>query len=111
MRWQFWRAYRISCPAILPPSLIYYAGSIFILGGAREIAVIGDPSENETKELLQAIYGLYLPNKVVACGKNGGVFLIDNKAQVDGAATAYVCKNFTCELPVTSVKDLIDRLD
>ncbi len=94
-------------PAAFPQLL---CGLDFYLGKVKEIAIIGDPSEKDTRALLQAIYEMYLPNKVVACGKKGGAFLLDDKAQINGVATAYVCENFTCELPVTSVDDLISRL-
>jgi uncharacterized protein YyaL (SSP411 family) len=83
----------------------------FYLGKTKEIAIVGDPSEKNTKELLHSIYRTYFPNKVVACGKNGGTFLLDGKTQIDGMATAYVCEDFKCKLPVTSVEDLIKRLD
>jgi uncharacterized protein YyaL (SSP411 family) len=33
----------------------------------------------------------------------------DNTTQ-DGKATAYVCRNFACELPVQSVEALIEKL-
>jgi len=95
-------------PAAFPQLL---CGLDFYLGKTKEIAIIGDPSEKNTKELLHSIYGIYLPNKVVACGKDGGTFLLEDKAQIDGMSTAYVCENFTCELPVTSAEDLINRLN
>ena len=82
----------------------------FYLGRTKEIAVIGDPSEENTKELLRVIFGIYLPNKVVACGKDDGVFLLEGKTRIDGLPTAYVCEDFTCDLPVTSPEDLLDKL-
>jgi hypothetical protein len=78
----------------------------FYLGHAREIAIIGHPYDEETKRLLREVFPLYLPNKVVACGKDGGLFLLENRQQILGNATAYVCENFTCSLPVTSPAEL-----
>jgi uncharacterized protein YyaL (SSP411 family) len=83
----------------------------FHMGQAKEIAIVGDPREKNTRELLQAVFDVYLPNKVVACGIDGGIFLLENKPKVDGLATAYICENFTCDLPVTSPKELSARLE
>jgi uncharacterized protein YyaL (SSP411 family) len=82
----------------------------FHLGNPKEIAVVGDPEDERTRELLRSIFGLYLPNKVVACGMGGDVFLLENRQQREGVPTAYVCENFTCNLPVTTSQELIKRL-
>jgi uncharacterized protein YyaL (SSP411 family) len=71
----------------------------FYLSPPKEIALAGDP--RSSKELLRAIYGIYLPNKVVACGMSDDLFLLKNKPQIAGQPTAYVCENFTCKLPIT----------
>ena len=78
----------------------------FYLGKVKEIAVIGEPGREDTKSLLREIFRAYLPNKVVACGMNGGIALLENKTRDGDQATAYVCENFTCGLPVISPKEL-----
>ncbi len=80
------------------------------LGESSEIAVIGDPGDPQTRELLKEIFHAYLPNKVVACGLNEDLFLLRNRPRINGLPTAYVCKNYTCEQPVTAARDLGDRL-
>jgi uncharacterized protein len=82
----------------------------FYLGRTREIAVVGDPLESRTGELLREIFHRYLPNKVVACGIDGDLFLLKDRFQVNGLPTAYVCENFSCSLPVTGPDGLADRL-
>jgi uncharacterized protein len=78
----------------------------FFLGKSKEIAIIGDPQDEDAKKLLQEVFHTYLPNKVIACGAAGGIFLLENKPMINGLATAYVCENFTCALPGTSPSDL-----
>jgi uncharacterized protein YyaL (SSP411 family) len=78
----------------------------FFLGRTKEIAIVGDPRAKDTQELLHAVFHAYLPNKVVACGADGGLSLLENKPQIGGLATAYVCENFVCKSPVTSARDL-----
>jgi uncharacterized protein len=81
----------------------------FFLGKSKEIAIIGDPCDENAKDLLREIFHAYLPNKVVACGMGGGLFLLKNKPQIDGMATAYVCEGFACTAPVTNPKDLFRK--
>jgi uncharacterized protein YyaL (SSP411 family) len=82
----------------------------FHLGTPKEIAVVGDPEQEKTQRLLRTIFSLYLPNKVVACGRSGELFLLENRSQKDKTPTAYVCQNFTCSLPVTTPEELLQRL-
>jgi hypothetical protein len=79
----------------------------FYLGHPREIAVVGDPRDEKTRLLLREVFGAYLPNKVVACGMDGGVFLLENRPQIEGAPTAYVCEDFVCKAPVTTPAELL----
>jgi len=83
----------------------------FYLGRANEIALIGDPRENRTRTLLKEIYCRYLPNKVLACGTDGRLFLLKDRPQINGLPTAYVCENFRCRFPVTDALDLSKILD
>ena len=78
----------------------------FYLGAPKEIAIIGNPQETQTRELLNEVFHIYLPNKVVACGLDSDIFLLKGKTQKGNLATAYVCENFVCELPATTTKDL-----
>jgi uncharacterized protein len=82
----------------------------FFLGTAKEIAIIGDPQDEDTKNLLHEVFHAYWPNRVLACGMEGGLFLLENKPRIEGLATAYVCENFTCALPVTSPADLRKKI-
>jgi uncharacterized protein len=78
----------------------------FYLGPTKEIAILGDPREEKARDLLHEVFQDYFPNKVIACGINGGLHLLEEKTQIDGLTTAYVCENFTCGLPVTSAEGL-----
>jgi uncharacterized protein len=82
----------------------------FFLARVKEIAIIGDPSAEDTRRLLREIFQVYLPNKVVACGTGGDVFLLENKSRVEGMAAAYVCENYACAMPLTSSHELREKL-
>ena len=84
-----------------------------------QIVVAGQPEDAATAELLRIIRSRYLPNKVVllADGKEGQKWLgqhieaIQPMALVNGKPAVYVCRNFTCELPVTDPEKLASMLD
>jgi len=87
----------------------------FYLSPPEEIAIIGDPSAADTLEMLNVVYGHYRPSKVVALGMpdEAGepvVPLLAGRTQLEGQATAYVCRRFTCQRPVTTATDLAAQL-
>jgi uncharacterized protein YyaL (SSP411 family) len=83
----------------------------FALGRPKEIALIGTP--DECRSLLQVVFREYCPNQVVAVGRPteaSPIPLLEGRAQIDGRATAYVCQNFACQLPVTEPAALARQL-
>lgn len=78
----------------------------YMLGPPSELAIVGTLG---TEELLAVVSSTYRPNLVVACGpgnESPAVPLLANREQVDGRATAYLCRAFTCEPPVTDARYL-----
>jgi uncharacterized protein YyaL (SSP411 family) len=75
---------------------------------AQEIAVVG-----ESEELRRAALAGYRPNAVYAFSPEptDDVPLLAGKGLVDGEPAAYVCENFACQRPVTSVDELQALLD
>ncbi|HKX30923.1 MAG TPA: thioredoxin domain-containing protein [Blastocatellia bacterium] len=86
------------------------------LAAPHEIAIIGHPEAPETRALIDAVFNRYLPNRVVALAVPGDdqaagrIKLLENRQQVGGRATAYVCHNFHCQLPVNDPQGLIAQL-
>jgi uncharacterized protein YyaL (SSP411 family) len=83
----------------------------FALSDAREIAISGSLAEEEVRALLREVFRRYVPNKVVACGTSSGVFLLRGRGRIAGRPTAYVCRNYVCQAPVTSPADLARELE
>jgi uncharacterized protein YyaL (SSP411 family) len=89
----------------------------FFLEGPHEIAIVGSPGDPQTQELLQAVAGHYVPNRVVALKDpdkpddlTARIKLLANKGLVGGRPAAYVCRNFTCDTPVTKASELETQL-
>ncbi len=88
----------------------------FSLAEPREVAIIGDPGSPDTQALIDTVYGLYLPNKVVA-GRTeddeepaGLIPLLADRPARDGKATAYVCVHYACQSPTTDPEELREQL-
>ena len=84
-----------------------------LLAGPLEIAVVGDPDDPATGELVRTALVHAPLGAVLSRGDgldDGGVPLLRDRVRVDGRPTAYVCEGFVCRLPVTSPDDLRDLL-
>ncbi|MGE5830079.1 MAG: thioredoxin domain-containing protein, partial [Micromonosporaceae bacterium] len=78
--------------------------------GPVEIAIATtDPAGDD---LVRAAWRLAPPGAVIVAGEpdRPGVPLLADRPLLDGRPTAYVCRGFVCELPVTTVADLAARL-
>lgn len=84
----------------------------FELSTVKEIALIGNPDEDNTRILLKSINKRYLPNSVVACSSYEdasaaqAIALLADRPLKENKATAYVCQNFVCQAPVNRPDEL-----
>ncbi len=82
-----------------------------IMGESREIALVGNGEQ--VAPLLGVVRTGYRPLQVVACGKatrDETIPLLANRPQVDDSGTAYVCRRFVCDAPVTDPQKLAAQL-
>ncbi|MCB9418281.1 MAG: thioredoxin domain-containing protein [Ardenticatenaceae bacterium] len=83
----------------------------FILGEPQEVAIIGDHGLKDTEALIATVFDRYRPNLVAAAGDNGKTIpLLADRPFIDGQATAYVCRRFVCQQPVTEPEALASQL-
>ncbi|GGS78602.1 thioredoxin domain-containing protein [Streptomyces cinerochromogenes] len=81
--------------------------------GPREVAVVGPaPTDGRTAALHRTALLGTAPGAVVACGTpDSDEFpLLADRALIDGAPAAYVCRGFVCDLPTTDPAALRTRL-
>jgi len=72
----------------------------------------------DTQEMLKTIQNFFIPNKIqlLADAGEGQEFLVQKleflktMKMLGGKATAFVCEDFTCQLPTTSTEDLRELL-
>ncbi len=84
-----------------------------ILAGPAEIAVVGGLDDDRTRALHQTALRAAPPGAVLALGDGSqpldstdGVPLLGGRGLVDGTPAAYVCRQFTCQAPVTTPEQL-----
>ncbi|XP_060620737.2 spermatogenesis-associated protein 20 isoform X1 [Anolis sagrei] len=79
----------------------------------KQVVICGDPKGEDTRELLHCYYSTFTPNRVLifADGNTTGfpyqqLGFLSSLEKKNGKATAYLCENFACSLPVTSSQEL-----
>ena len=84
------------------------------VSGAVEVALAGDPAGPAFKALERAVSERYVPSLVLAGGAprvGSSIRLLDNRTLIDARPTAYVCRGYSCDRPVTEPADLSDQLE
>ena len=81
----------------------------FSLTEPKQIIIAGIPNAQDTAELLKEVHSRFIPNKVLmlADGDDGQralasrIPVLESIGMLEGKAAAYVCENYTCQLPTT----------
>jgi uncharacterized protein YyaL (SSP411 family) len=88
----------------------------FAVGPSQEVVVVGKPGAADTQAMIARIRKSFQPNRVIILRPPGDRQPIvklapytANMGMIDGQATAYVCRNFACELPTADL-DKMDEL-
>jgi len=90
----------------------------FGFGPSHEVVIAGESGGADTSEMLDALRGIFAPNKVVLFRPSGegdapitGIAPFTEKQTVlGGKATAYVCQNHRCELPTNDPEKMLASL-
>ena len=91
----------------------------YLSGPSYEIIIVDGEKKEGSKEFFKIINKHFIPNKIVIYKSEDRDFskvsglkaFIDELHPIDNKTTAYICKNYYCELPVTNKEDLIKSLD
>ncbi|HTK36928.1 MAG TPA: hypothetical protein VL325_00420, partial [Pyrinomonadaceae bacterium] len=81
----------------------------FYLGGTKEIVIVGEKGN----ELVRAVGQKYAPNAVIVQSEDpeaDALPVLEGRPMVDEMPTAYVCENFVCQRPVTTVAEFLQQI-
>lgn len=88
----------------------------FHLSRAKEIVILGATDASDTNDLRNAVWGNYLPNKVVVQASEAdaearqSLPLLTGRSAKENRATAFVCERFACKQPVHTPDELRSQL-
>ncbi len=103
-------------PHAMPQML---AAMDFSFDKPKQIIIAGQPDAPDTKALLAAIHARFIPNKILLLADNAegqeylrvSLPIMSSLTRIDNKATAYVCENYTCQLPTNEVEVLLRLLE
>ncbi len=88
------------------------------LGPTYEVVVCGDRGAADMQAMLNRLHSSYLPRAVIIVkqmGETGALRRlvpgVASQRMVNGMATAFVCRNFACNLPTTSIEEMLSQLE
>ena len=92
------------------PSLATLLNGYELLRDALQIVVIGTRGDADTAALIDRVAARSLPNRILQIIAPGDALAPGHpaagKGQVDGRATAYICRGATCSLPIADPDEL-----
>ena len=91
----------------------------FYANPINQVVIVGEPEADDTVRLLTEARRGFSPNRIVALKSpsdletDGEIALplFELRTMIGGSATAYVCRNYVCDLPVTNAHDLAAQLN
>jgi len=91
---------------------------LFAFGPAYEVVITGEAEAADTIAMLEVLNLNYYPNKVTLFRPVGNqkpsiaklAEFTESQTPIDGKATAYVCKDYTCSAPTTDINKMLKLL-
>ena len=116
---EIYRAFGVHVEA-MPTAFTQFLCSLdFALGPTSEVIISGNIDHDDTKVLLNTLRKNFMPNKVVVFRPDQIehpdidtlASFVSAHSTIEGRATAYVCRNFTCALPTHDPEKMMALLE
>jgi len=87
-----------------------------LVQGIQEVALVGNPVNDATESLLDTVRKPYRPNVIMALARQNvdgeaNIPLLSYRTMRNDQPTVYVCRNFTCQMPVTTASEVEELLN
>ena len=88
----------------------------FYLSKPKEVVIVGARGEEDTELLIQQVFLRFVPNRVLlglvkSTGPITDLALAESRTKINNRATAYVCENYACMMPVNDPASLAEQLN
>ena len=90
----------------------------FYANPVKQVVIVGERNDPNTRKLVAEARRGFNPDRIVALMElrdvedlSAELPLFEGRHMIDDKPTAFVCKNYACELPVTDVRALAAQLD
>jgi uncharacterized protein YyaL (SSP411 family) len=94
----------------MPEMFTFFVSALdFQVGPSFNVVLVGDLKEKDTQEMLNTLRKHYLPTTVIALKSPSKAGL--GYEQIEGKATAYVCRDQTCLPPTNSLALMLESLE
>lgn len=101
-----------------PAAFSYFlCGAFAFTHPFSEVIIIGKSGEEDTNNMLKAVKKEFLPNAIVIFKDINGDKVLEKTAAFlkdmglfNDKATAYVCRNFSCQKPTNSVDEMLQNI-
>jgi uncharacterized protein YyaL (SSP411 family) len=99
-----------------PAAFVCFAYTLAMaMDPSQEVVITGDPDRLDTREMADVLRSEYLPDMVAVfvpttTDRSRIVSLapyVTDMKPIKNSATAYVCRNYSCQAPTTSVEEMI----
>ncbi len=91
---------------------------IFNLKSPKELVIVAEENNSETKSIINRIQSIYSPNKVIILKTKAVSERINNLApwlknheMINSKPTFYFCEDFSCKQPTTNIKTILNYLN
>ncbi len=86
----------------------------FMIGPAQEVVIVGERHRDDTRAMVEVVHRKFLPHHISLLVSNEEerkrlsklAPFVEEMAPRDGKATAYVCRQYGCQAPVTGPKEM-----
>ena len=95
----------------------FLQGACFALTESFEIVIAGRQEDTLTQEMLKNVQTKFIPNKVILLSEPGDEEIrslapyTQEQTMASDMATAYVCRNYSCEMPTNDPEKMMELLE
>lgn len=101
-----------------PSAYAWFLCGLDLVDQAQEVVIVGESGAGDTKAMISALRSQYLPSVTIlqfAPGRQASVLsdvapFTQNVSMIEGKATAYICSEHACSLPVMDPEALLTQI-